>query len=1613
MHKVGTAILWIITIFMLSSVTIFNPGQVTEFFVELFNIQPSIPELKPVEISARDREIQSIALSITEDDVRKTVQDLADMGSRVPGYPGHQKAFEYVKQQFEQIGLEDIRVEEFPTTVPVDKGASLRLVESGDSVPLFGLWPNHVQPPSLPDEGVTGKLVYGGKGEFQDLNGKPMDGSIVLMDFDCGQNYMNARMLGAKAILFYDNGRVTHGQALDKFLQVPVDVPRFWVEKDNATRLLHLANTTMPDVTVTSKMDWEEVPAWNIYGTLPGRDEYITERQERKWKDQVILLSSFYDAISVVPARAPGAENASGMAALLETAKVLKQNPPKYSVMFLANGAHFQGLAGIADFLYKHSRESDHFRDLIPDSISAQGAYVDGEFISRNSEEFQELIPGSKKIDFRLYVGLDLSSESAQVASFSHGTFNNPNWQTDNYLNNLLAPYADKFDAYMAKVFPGEEDRHVDAIAPPKRTWKNFMPIRLGFDSELVTFVGKEGITLANPETIRRFVDTPNDRVEVMHMANLTRQVQTVVGAMMKTGEDPDFFRVSKLKLQDRGHSLKGRALWFDRNIDFALPRVPVSGGLITYRQPGNPVVSCAGVRTMLIDKAEEGPIYNAAKIKGSGPEYGPLKAVKKTGTFEFNIMRNRFANRILSYEIGKDGRITSVTDMGSEGDQKFPIQQRYGWWENEMMTVLFKCRSISVFEIIDSSYLSALDFMTILNANDTTPLEYGYAYLPGQSTQEGNVTRAAVAFAKVDEFTHKAERLKVLMSTGLFGVKYLLINAPQEFLDNPVDKWDVDDAMLEKSRGTGYGPGVITHPSYQAARDMWVIDDVRMKQLAQYGIDNTRLRLLHEGAREALHEAKRHLENYDYEAFMAASRRAWGLEARGYPEVMSTANDTVRGIIFYFILLLPFSFFCERLLLGFSDITRRLGGFAGFFVLFFLILRFVHPAFKLSNSPYIIFLAFVIMSLGGVAIVIVVSKFGDEVRKMKMASAGTYDADVGRLSATTAAIALGISNLRKRPLRTGLTAMTLTLLTFTTLSFTSVQTSIQFYKLPRDNDPSYQGALVRDRSWRGMQESVLNYLHSAFEGRASIVPRSWYLSQVRGERAYVSFSRVTEASADLGPKETYIDFDVGVTTGKDSFVNALLGLTPEEPSVTGVDQYLMSGRWFEPGEEFVCLLPNDLAELVGIYPEDVGKAQIELQGQLFTVIGILDSEGFNKFKDLDDEKLTPVDTVKEKDDLADAQDQDPRVVAAAPIETFTHLESTNTLILPYEYIMDIGGTLASVAIANFKDDDGRLKENFVPDIEEFMTRVSLTMFVGYQDGVTVYSSIGSTSLAGLGNLFIPILIAALIVLNTMMGAVYERFREISIYSAVGLAPNHIAALFLAEAGVFATLGAVLGYLIGQVLVLILYEHGLLGGLELNYSSLSAISATLIVMATVFLSTLYPAKKAADMAVPDVTRKWEFPDPDGDRWLFDFPFTVGGAEVLGMYTYLTRVFESYGEGSVGDFVADHVRFTSTDFQGEPQYDIRLTTWLAPYDLGISQDVELKAIPTGEHNIYKIEVIINRLSGDVASWKRINRGFLNVLRKRFLVWRTIPGELRVQYADEGQQMLSEGAQQATA
>jgi hypothetical protein len=411
----------------------------------------------------------------------------------------------------------------------------------------------------------------------------------------------------------------------------------------------------------------------------------------------------------------------------------------------------------------------------------------------------------------------------------------------------------------------------------------------------------------------------------------------------------------------------------------------------------------------------------------------------------------------------------------------------------------------------------------------------------------------------------------------------------------------------------------------------------------------------------------------------------------------------------------------------------------------------------------------------------------------------------------------------------------------------------------------------------------------------------------------------------------------------------------------------------------------------------------VKVQGNEFEVVGIFDSRQLARLTDLDGEPILPAAADPLVSSMSEANILASELSYSQDIRPVKRLDAAAVVIFTASAVRDMGGALVNIAIKSSVPE-----KEFLVRLKQFLSRVGIVMFVSEGDHVVAYSSFGTTNLRGLKNLLVPILIAALIVLNAMMGAVAERGREIGIYSSVGLAPTHIGALFLAESWVFGTVGAVLGYLLGQAVASLVALTGWLGGITLNYSSFSAVSCTLIVMLTVFLSTIYPAKVAAARAVPDVTRRWKLPAPQGDQWVFDFPFTVAGGDITGLYLFLTHFFSSYTESSIGEFYAEDVRLEKLDGAGGRVMRASLVAWIAPFDLGISQRVELDAVDTGEHNIFRVEVSIRRLSGDVSSWKRMNRGFLDLLRKRFLVWRTVPAGLKGKLREEGLAVLAGAA-----
>ena len=84
--------------------------------------------------------------------------------------------------------------------------------------------------------------------------------------------------------------------------------------------------------------------------------------------------------------------------------------------------------------------------------------------------------------------------------------------------------------------------------------------------------------------------------------------------------------------------------------------------------------------------------------------------------------------------------------------------------------------------------------------------------------------------------------------------------------------------------------------------------------------------------------------------------------------------------------------------------------------------------------------------------------------------------------------------------------------------------------------------------------------------------------------------------------------------------------------------------------------------------------------------------------------------------------------------------------------------------------------------------------------------------------------------------------------------------------------------------------------------------------------------------------------------------------------------------------------------------LKLRVWLAPYDLGVSQEFELLTKPTGEGEIYELELVLRRLSGDLSSWRKTNWLFINLLRKQFLIWRTIPYAEKRRYEAEAKEVI---------
>ena len=1157
--------------------------------------------------------------------------------------------------------------------------------------------------------------------------------------------------------------------------------------------------------------------------------------------------------------------------------------------------------------------------------------------------------------DHAAFLGLDLSTGTGRLGLFYTGYFFQ---QQPNNLKPRLSDLGRRASKYAQEVAEAlkipPELAFVDTINPTTgKDWQTYMPSALALEHESALLAGIPALSFATACDSRFFAATPND-TEV-NIENLVRQTQLLACLL------PNAFNVEgryvKRSLPRSICRITGRAVSFDPREGY-LPSKPVEHALVMARAMADPF-ELTGVMTRRITTVDEEGTFVYVGLGTKTEVWGHIATL----AFEPFVV--------------EDGHITWAPDFGQLGKTSYPITLLPVQKEMELMCVAFKCHTLDIYNLIDPRSYNFLNSVNVLEAASNSPPP-----IYGTTLVEANWSGFHAPTASI--YIEPGKRLKITAAAGATDKRMLFLNVPES---------PPEGQLFNTGQGFSAEETPAIHCTYlQSARDIWRLNESRVRFFASHGIENARVNTLHGLGGRALERAEAALKAKKHQEYFVEARRALSLESRAYPDVVGMANDVVRGLLFYLVLLLPFAFTMERLFLPGRRIEWRILGVIAFFLGMFLLLRFTHPAFRIVFSPMVVLLGFCVATLSTVIISIVMSKLEALVSRRKVEQQGEHESGVQAISSFTLALELGIANMRRRKARTILTSITLTVLTFSVLSFASVTAQLRTQRYAYDEGATpYKGVLLRTQNWWPFPFEAYASLRNELGDTCTLAPRRWYYGALIMNRSFIDI----EHGDQIFPATAL----VGLTAQEREFLDvesALLGnsrwLTPETPGEEPPEEILLPINFVQEfsgihaGEDHAPLSQAKKVELVNAF---LGE-QVTLLGREFTVVGVFDWEKMNRLVDIDGEELTPYNPVEMEKKYQEEGAPDPEEVQRYIHHSFKEVPITSERVLG-----NLGGDVRSVAILPHHPEDLELL------LESIVRRVDYILFANIDGAPMLLSSRNATRISELWNLVILMVIAGLIVFNTMLGSVYERTKEIGTYTALGIAPSHIGRLFLVEAAVFAILGVMAGYVLGQSVSRVVHvlDVPVLSALNLNYSSLAGVGACVLVMGMVVLSSLYPARKASQLGVPDIERRWKLPPTKEARIRLDLPFTVSVREAQGLVTFLKEYLDSHVDVSVGTFYVENVK-AGPEVAGGDGTGVTAQFWLTPFDLGVSQYTTFVLSMLEHMDVCGVHVDIERLSGDAGSWRRANGRFMTVMREQFLIWRNLTPEARADYVERG-------------
>lgn len=261
------------------------------------------------------------------------VQHLAGViGPRVAGTPSERQAAEYIAAQLRQYGYP---VEFHTFQFPFFEARQVQVQVMGAPAHQVTAEALFFSAPT-PAGGREADVVAAGLGRPEDFEGRRVSGAVALVErgtITFREKAANAAARGAVAVIIYNNQPgIASGT-----LQQRSEIPAIMISQDDGRQLLEAAQRGALRIRVLVDTVFESRSTVNVVGTKRG-----TSRP-----DEIIVVGGHYDSVP----RGPGAnDNASGVAATLEAARVLAGISTSRTVQFVLFAAEELGLYGSAAF---------------------------------------------------------------------------------------------------------------------------------------------------------------------------------------------------------------------------------------------------------------------------------------------------------------------------------------------------------------------------------------------------------------------------------------------------------------------------------------------------------------------------------------------------------------------------------------------------------------------------------------------------------------------------------------------------------------------------------------------------------------------------------------------------------------------------------------------------------------------------------------------------------------------------------------------------------------------------------------------------------------------------------------------------------------------------------------------------------------------------------------------------------------------------------------------------------------------------------------------------------------------------------------------------------------